>query len=76
MAKRTYRRKKQLEKKIPSSYPSGGMVRKAQVYLGVEAHGKFDQITIDRLKIWQKKNGLEVTGILDDQTKSKMGINL
>lgn len=76
MAKRTYTRKKKSQSVVPQSvsYPSGGTVRKAQAYIGVEAHGKFDQITIDRLKIWQKKNGLEVTGILDNETKTKMGI--
>ena len=54
--------------------PSGGNVKKMQLYIGVEAHGKFDSVTRDRLKLWQKKKGLTVTGLLDDETKQKMGI--
>ncbi|MFF5322837.1 peptidoglycan-binding protein, partial [Janibacter hoylei] len=62
----------------PTSYPtlregaSGPDVQLAQKVIGVSADGVFGPATREALKTWQSKNGIKVTGILDQATWDQM----
>lgn len=52
----------------------GEWVKKLQKQLGVTVDGIFGQQTLKALRAFQKKNKLNVTGIVDSKTWSKLGV--
>jgi hypothetical protein len=50
----------------------GSNVKTVQAKVGVKADGIFGPITAKAVKVWQGKNGLTVSGIVDEATWNKI----
>lgn len=49
--------------------------KEVQRFLGLEnVTGVFDEATKEKLSLWQRKKGLEVTGTMTLETKRRMGL--
>lgn len=57
-----------------SDTPQAGVdVSKVQRIVGARESGVYDELTVARVRGWQRVNGLEPTGVVDKATARKMG---